>query len=132
MIGQHVAIVGDRHADQVVEATAPIDRAHLARYTLGDRALELEVLGLFSGQAAKNLGDMAVARTRQEWKEAAHGLKGSARAVGAWEVANLATSAETMDGDSPIIRTAVLDALGIALGETTRYIADMGRSGSPS
>ena len=132
MFGQHVATLGDRRADQAVEITAPIDRGHLARYTLGDRELELEVLALFAGQAGKCLGEMAMVRTPKDWKETAHGLKGSARAVGAWDVANLAASAEAMDGDNPIHRSAVLDALGVALSATTRYIAEIGRTGSPS
>ena len=132
MFGQHVETVTDRCADQAVETTAPIDRGHLARYTLGDRELELEVLALFAGQAGKCLGELAMARTPKEWKEAAHGLKGSARAVGAWEVANLAASAESMDGYNPIHRSAVLDALGVALGATTHYITEIGRAGSPS
>ena len=132
MIGQHVATVVDRRNDQEVQAPAPIDRDHLARFTLGDRVLELEVLFLFAGQAGKNLGEMAIARTHKDWKDAAHGLKGSARAVGAWEVANLASSAETIEIDSAIQRAAVLDALGIALSETSRYITDLNRAGSPS
>lgn len=131
MMGQ-VADVSDRRKEQPIPNSAPIDRVHLARYTSGDRTLELEVLSLFAGQAGKCLKDLAIARTPQEWKDAAHGLKGSAKAVGAWEVANLASSAETIEIDSLLQRTAILEALGVALGETTRYITDLGRSGSPS
>lgn len=132
MFGQHVENVTDRRADQAVETTAPIDRGHLARYTLGDRELELEVLALFAGQAGKCLSEMAMARTPKDWKDAAHGLKGSAKAVGAWEVGNLASSAETMEFENATQRTAVLDALGIALGKATRYITDFARTAPPS
>src|SRR4051812_35026424 len=63
-------------------APAPVDFAHLKRYTLGDRALELEVLHLFAAQAPLTLEVLRRAHTTRAWRDAAHTLKGSARAVG--------------------------------------------------
>jgi HPt (histidine-containing phosphotransfer) domain-containing protein len=71
-----------------------IDHDHLRRYTMGDQQLELEILDLFAGELPKTLGSLRAARTDMDWKVAAHTLKGSARAVGAWRVAAAAVAAE--------------------------------------
>ena len=68
------------------QAPAAIDRAHLARTTFGDRALEREVLQLFDLQA-----ELLLARMRSGNPQAlaalAHTLRGSASGIGdaAWE-----------------------------------------------
>ncbi|MBY0227069.1 MAG: Hpt domain-containing protein [Hyphomicrobium sp.] len=72
----------------------PIDHDHLRRYAMGDRQLELEVLHLFAGELPKTIRALRDARTDMDWKVAAHTLKGSARAVGAWRVAAAAVAAE--------------------------------------
>ena len=76
----------------------PIDRAHLSRYTLGDVQLEREVLALFIEQAPDLLVRLRSARTTREWHMAAHTLKGSARAIGAWRLAKVAEAAEQEGG----------------------------------
>jgi HPt (histidine-containing phosphotransfer) domain-containing protein len=85
------------------EASAPevagaIDHEHLRRYTLGDARLELEILWLLIDQAPSTVGALKQARTDKEWVTAAHTLKGSARAVGAWRLAKLAEQAERLGG----------------------------------
>jgi HPt (histidine-containing phosphotransfer) domain-containing protein len=75
----------------------PIDLVHLARQTMGDRALEVELLALFDGQAARiarQLGDCESGLAHAERADLAHKLKGSARAVGAHEVAAAAENYE--------------------------------------
>ncbi len=64
-----------------MDAPQPIDFAHLRRYTLDDRGLELEILGLFAEQLPITIGALARATTDKEWGMAAHTLKGSARAA---------------------------------------------------
>lgn len=76
----------------------PIDLAHLRRYTLGDKALEEEVLRLFLAQLPETLAALRSAATERDWKIAAHTLKGSCRAVGAWRIASLAQEAEALRG----------------------------------
>ena len=71
-----------------------IDRGHLERYTMGDEALMRELLTLFCEQMDKTLGGLRAARTADEWHFAAHTLKGSARAVGAVDIARLAQELE--------------------------------------
>ena len=70
-----------------------IDLAHLARMTCGEKSLEAEVLRLFDRQAG-----MLLARMQQSSPKAAgtfaHTLAGSARGIGAWEVAAAAEGLE--------------------------------------
>ena len=72
-------------AAQMAGRDVPIDHPHLARYTLGNRALEQEVLQLFADQAPQTLASLAAANSAKAWHAAAHTLKGSAMAVGAWQ-----------------------------------------------
>ena len=72
----------------------PVDLNHLRRYTLGDKALEQEVLRLFLAQLPETIASLRSAATERDWKMAAHTLKGSSRAVGAWRIASLAQEAE--------------------------------------
>jgi HPt (histidine-containing phosphotransfer) domain-containing protein len=76
----------------------PVDLDHLRRYTLGDKALEDEVLSLFLAQLPETIASLKSATSQREWKIAAHGLKGSSRAVGAWRIAALAEQAEALAG----------------------------------
>lgn len=66
----------------------PLDLAHLARMTLGDTALEQEVLAMFAAQSA-SLMDALVALPADA-SDVAHTLKGSALAIGAFRVAEAA------------------------------------------
>jgi len=72
----------------------PVDLDHLRRYTMGDRQLEREILGLFADQLPVTIATLKSATTDKEWSIAAHTLKGSARAVGAWSIATIAECAE--------------------------------------
>ena len=72
----------------------PIDLIHLRRMTLGDAALEREVLSMFSAQAARLAG--ALAAEPADASALVHTLKGSARAIGAFAVADAAAHLETL------------------------------------
>lgn len=72
--------------------SGPIDFTHLARMTLGDDRLEREVLGMFSAQSLKLLG--ALNDGPSDAAALAHTLKGSARAIGAFAVADAAERLE--------------------------------------
>ena len=72
----------------------PIDIAHLRRMTLGDAALEREVLGMFSAQASRLVKSLAALPA--DAAMLAHTLKGSARAVGAFAVGDAAAHLETL------------------------------------
>lgn len=77
--------------------TRPIDLAHLAIYTGGDAALNAEVFELFLGQSAqlmRELGQVLEAQDQTRWKEITHSLKGAARGIGAFALADAAADAE--------------------------------------
>ena len=84
----------------------PVDFAHLARQTGGNKDLEREVLGLFADGIPDDLArlKMAVGVDRQA---AAHLIVGSARAIGAGEVARLAAAIEGGAGDISALEAAV-------------------------
>lgn len=73
--------------------TRPVDLAHLSRQTMGDRELEREVLALFIEQAS-TVRDRIVNADARERKSLAHGLKGSARGIGAFPIADCASDIE--------------------------------------
>jgi HPt (histidine-containing phosphotransfer) domain-containing protein len=74
----------------------PIDFAHLSRMTLGNPALECEVLTMFVAQSARMLDQLA--SLPPEAGSIAHKLKGSARAIGAFAVADAAARLEAAVG----------------------------------
>ncbi|MBB4258880.1 MULTISPECIES: Hpt domain-containing protein [unclassified Bradyrhizobium] len=71
---------------------SPLDLDHLSRMTLGDAELEREVLAMFAEQAIRLIAAMATLPA--EAGVLAHKLKGSARGIGAFAVADAAASLE--------------------------------------
>lgn len=105
----------------------PVDLSHLRRFTLGDRNLELEILALFVEQVPVTLAALKRAETDRDWTMAAHTLKGSARAVGAWRLATLAERAEGLGGPSDrAARDGVLRHLDEAAAEARAHIVSLG------
>lgn len=86
-------------------AEAPVDLAHLRRFTGGDGELERQVLTLFVPDAQAYLARIEAG----EGKVPAHTLKGAAQAIGAWKLAALAERAERGDIDAPALRAAIED-----------------------
>lgn len=127
--------------DGKIASSQPIDLDHLARYTLGAQTLEREVLELFCAQAASYFEQLRAAMSERDWKDAAHALKGSALAVGAFRVARAAEQAEILPGNVlagevfaqvlsqvlsqvlPQVRAARVDEIETSLREAEAYIA---------
>ena len=72
----------------------PIDMKHLCHYTMGDVDLAQEVLNLFRVQARLYVEALQKPGTPDEWKLAAHTLKGSAQSIGAEQLAEAARECE--------------------------------------
>jgi HPt (histidine-containing phosphotransfer) domain-containing protein len=106
------------------DESRPIDHRHLARYTLGDRALERDVLRLFRSQAELYLERLRQADSPAQWAEAAHSLKGSARAIGASRVAAAATQAELIVAPADTRKTCLAE-IEAAIAEADRYIRSL-------
>jgi len=78
--------------------TGAIDYDHLAQYTGGDSELEAEVFALFINQIESWSRLLEPDAADEDWAAAAHSLKGSARGVGAVELAEACAKAETLIG----------------------------------
>jgi HPt (histidine-containing phosphotransfer) domain-containing protein len=106
----------------LVPDDGPIDMTHLRRMTLGDEALEREVLGMFSTQASRLAKELAA--MPPDAPALAHTLKGSARAIGAFAVADAAADLETLiRSGGPT--AAALGALDEAVAEARAAIDAM-------
>jgi HPt (histidine-containing phosphotransfer) domain-containing protein len=115
-----------------MEDGPPVDMLHLRRYTLGDRRLEREILTLFIEHAPATIAAMKQAVSDSDWTNAAHSLKGSARAVGAWRIAMLAERAERIGGigdRSACLR--VMQNIEEAATEARDHISTLGEPGDP-
>src|SRR5437868_2471453 len=92
------------------------DREHLRQYTSGDPDLERELVGLFLGQFAPMRAQLDQTASAEDWKFAAHTLKGSARSIGAPRIAALAEKLETFGpGEAAKGRNKVLAELDEAM-----------------
>jgi HPt (histidine-containing phosphotransfer) domain-containing protein len=100
-----------------------LDRDHLRRMTLGDASLEREVLQLFVAQSRRIVD--ALAARPADAAALAHTLKGSARAIGAF---GLADRAETLEaalkrGEAPADIIATLrDQVAAACADIARIL----------
>ncbi len=94
-----------------------LDFDHLSRQTLGDRALERRILELFVAQS-----DALIARLQSagDPREVAHTINGSARAIGAFDLASVATRIEA--AEAPIDND--IDELVAAFERTRTFVAD--------
>ncbi len=99
----------------------PVDLVHLARQTMGDRDLEREVLGLFVQQALSVRDKITDADERERFM-LAHGLKGSARGVGAFAVADCAAEIERKPDDGRAVKR-----LGTLIEQVRDFVAAISR-----
>jgi HPt (histidine-containing phosphotransfer) domain-containing protein len=115
-------------APPLAPADPAIDLGHLSRMTLGEEALEHEVLALFGRQAEILLARMenAPQAVRATF---AHTLKGSARGIGAWRVAAAAHGVESSGrvADQGGAGDAALERLIAAVEEVRAEIAELVR-----
>ena len=81
----------------------PVDLVHLSRQTMGDRDLEREVLALFVQQATI-VRDQIVNANVAERMRLAHTLKGSARSVGAFGIAECTVEIEKRPDSKPLMK----------------------------
>jgi len=99
----------------------PIDLAHLARQTMGDKALEVDVLQMFARQARASMKELAAAQGEAR-AAVAHRLKGSAQSVGATVVARTAAALEDNPADA-----AALAGVAAAVVEAEHFILKLCR-----
>jgi HPt (histidine-containing phosphotransfer) domain-containing protein len=112
-------------AGAAVAQAAAIDRAYLARYTMGNEALAQEVLELFAAQAPLILDRLRRAQSDADWQQAAHTLKGSAAAVGARQLQRWAEEAEQATSLPAAERALALSLIAEATEAACRQIGQM-------
>ncbi|HVZ06018.1 Hpt domain-containing protein [Hyphomicrobium sp.] len=109
--------------DAVPAASGPLDIQHLRRYTFGDQALEKEILSLFLAQLPETIAALRAAANQRDWKVAAHTLKGSSRAVGAFRLGDIAQEAEQLTyGADAEVRADAICRLQEAASEARSFI----------
>jgi HPt (histidine-containing phosphotransfer) domain-containing protein len=91
----------------------PIDIEHLSRQTAGDAALLREVLKLFCDRIPRDFQRLKSA-SGEERREVAHLIVGSARAVGASELAYYAAAVESGGADLNAVEAALAEAEAFA------------------
>jgi HPt (histidine-containing phosphotransfer) domain-containing protein len=95
-----------------------LDIAHLRRYTQGNAGLETELMGLFNAQLPGLMDQISNGGVAGDWKFAVHTLKGSARAVGAVAIGNLAVRLEEAGHSAPAAtREGLVDLLVRAVAD---------------
>jgi HPt (histidine-containing phosphotransfer) domain-containing protein len=101
-----------------------LDFDHLRRFTLGDRSLEREVLGLFRDQARTSIARLRACLDDRTWREITHTLKGSAAGVGAWPMRSAAEIAERLTGPERATQgPSAIDAIAEAFADAEREIS---------
>ncbi len=78
----------------------PVDLVHLSRYTGGDEELNAEILKLFETQTndlVAQLQSLLELGDAKGWHDIHHSLKGAARGIGAFALADAAAAAEILD-----------------------------------
>jgi HPt (histidine-containing phosphotransfer) domain-containing protein len=80
--------------------TQAIDLQHLEQYVGDDAGLRDEILSIFEDQVEGWLARLDPSADDQDWKNAAHALKGASRGVGAFELGDLCETAEGLIGSA--------------------------------
>jgi HPt (histidine-containing phosphotransfer) domain-containing protein len=99
-------------------AATALDLEHLSHQAGGDRMLMQQVLALFIEHAETVLAALATSQDIKAWRDHAHALKGSAKGVGAWVVAEAALVAEQQP-----LNLETIPALQAAFAQTRSAIA---------
>jgi HPt (histidine-containing phosphotransfer) domain-containing protein len=100
---------------------ATIDTEQLKAMTGGDTALAAEALGIFRQSAEMWSRLLDPGADPAQWADAAHGIKGAARSIGAMELGDACETAERLGRGTPtpaeagVAISSVKDRLGEAL-----------------
>ncbi len=98
-------------------AAKPVDYQHLQTQAAGDLGVMREVLLLFITHSEQVIAELERANDAKTWKQWTHTLKGSARGIGAFAVAEAAAVAE-----HHLMDKSKLEPLKLAFAEARSYI----------
>ena len=95
-----------------------LDIEHLDHHTFGEVELRNELLGLFGEQLGQQMNVLQQCTSHADWLVATHTLKGSARAVGAWMIDEIAETLENLPPNGWLeLRSEPMDSLSKAVQE---------------
>ena len=103
-----------------------VDLGQLEMMTGGDAALAVEALGIFRQSAELWTKLLDASAEPEQWADAAHGIKGAARSVGAMQLGDACETAEKLgrDGHPTAVEAVVaISAVKDRLGEALEAIA---------
>ena len=92
-----MAQVATNRSKRTKPVPVTFDRSHLAQYTMESPELEREIVGLFVAQLPAILDRLQNGGSRADWRIATHTLKGSALAIGACKIGDLAKKLEPVN-----------------------------------
>lgn len=107
---------------RIDRTSRPIDLVYLARQTMGDRALESEVLRMFERQVNLYFQRVRTTTDHHELVMGLHTLKGASLGVGAMALAELVRGAERELEAEGSLDPETLDDLAMAVSEVSGYI----------
>ena len=108
-----------------MDQAAQIDFEHLRRYVGEDAGLTAEVFGLFKNQVDLWSPQLQADLDDSSWEMMTHSLKGTARAIGAMQLAQICESAESLTGDGqrPGSRAVAIEKMESAISQIMIEIA---------
>jgi hypothetical protein len=119
-----------------MKSDGPVDLVHLDRYTGGDRGLNVEILSLFDGQCQEMVARLARMANdvpdAKEWKLITHSLKGAARGIGAFALADAAAAAEPVGNDRALVMVAVQEIRDRSTAVQQFIVEFVKRAGEPT
>jgi len=103
----------------MTETQAQIDFEHLRQYVGDDPILTAEVFGLFKNQVDLWSTQLIPDLDDDSWTMMAHSLKGTARAIGAMELAKYCEKAEELvgEGKRPGARDVIIEKMETAISQ---------------
>ena len=103
----------------------PLDMVHLAKQTLGDWGIEVEVLRMFDQMSKVYFGRLETSANLADLMLHLHSLKGASAGVGAWGIRDLAKLAEDELRAGLPVNPERIDDIGMAVEEVSAFIGEL-------
>ncbi len=105
-----------------MSTTPAIDLEHLRRYSGGDQDLEAEVFAMFRQQVEMWMRLLEPDTDTESWASAVHSLKGSARSIGAHDLATTCETAEQANANGPTARAIAIGDMRNSVDAALNFI----------
>jgi HPt (histidine-containing phosphotransfer) domain-containing protein len=109
--------------EEAGEGGRVFDRDHFNAMTASDRALQIELIGLFRAQAVLWRRLLIPDAPVHTWRDVAHSVKGAARGFGLWALAEACETAEALGRAGAVEGRWVSDQLERVRGRLEEALA---------